>query len=84
MHEHDQRAVARDVVGNRGPVVPLQGSGTRHPVTTDVPSCQGALDRVADMGVVRIVREAAGHPPALVPLERPYRQRLVPRGCERT
>lgn len=84
MHEHNQRAVARDVVGNRGPVVPLQGFGARHPVTTDVPSCQGALDRVADLRVVRMVREDAGHPPALVPLERPYRQRLVPRGCERT
>ena len=29
MHEHDQRAVARNVVGNRGPVVPLQGPGAR-------------------------------------------------------
>ncbi len=38
MHEHDQRAVARDVVGNRGSIVPLQGPGTRHPVTPNAPS----------------------------------------------
>ena len=31
MHEHDQRTVPRDIVGNRGPVVPLQRSVARHP-----------------------------------------------------
>ncbi len=47
MHEYDRRAVARDVVGNRGPVVPLQGPRARHPVTPDALSCQGALDHRA-------------------------------------
>jgi len=49
MHEHDQRAVARDVVGDRGPVVALKEPGARHPVTPDASSCQGALDRPREL-----------------------------------
>lgn len=49
MHENDQRAVARDVVGNRRSTVALQGPGAHHRVMPNAPSCQGAPDHPREL-----------------------------------
>jgi hypothetical protein len=68
MHEHDHRAVARDVIGNRGPIVSPQSPDACHARCTVV-SWRAGLSRTRAqqtamnmVGGGRIVPRETNHP----------------------